>query len=128
MRRILLTIGISVLLIVGLTACGSDEKSEDAPVIGTCTITVEEFCEEKEMDLHEGDTVYDILLATGAEIADSDTGTGKAIESINGLENGSRGDMSGWMYTVNGKSPMDYSDKFEVSDGDSIVWEFAENM
>ncbi|MCI7146183.1 MAG: DUF4430 domain-containing protein [Clostridiales bacterium] len=128
MRRILLTIGISVLLIVGFTACGSDEKSEDAPVIGTCTITVEEFCEEKEMDLHEGDTVYDILQATGAEIVDSDTGTGKAIESINGLENGSRGDMSGWMYTVNGKSPMDYSDKFEVSDGDSIVWEFAEDM
>ena len=51
-----------------------------------------------------------------------------AIEAIEGVANGDKGEYSGWIYNVNGEMPMDYCDKLEVNDGDEIVWSFSEGL
>ena len=113
---------------LAITGCGSEDSGYDKEVIGTCTITIPDFCDAQEMEIHEGDTVYDILMATGVELAGTPGEGGMSIDMINGVENGSKGETSGWMYSVNGEFPTVYCDKLEVTDGDEIVWEFYEGM
>lgn len=110
-----------------MAGCGGSEDNGGA-TIGTCTITVQDQMEAAEYEIAEGDTVYDVLMKTGLAVSGEDTGNGTAIEAIGGVANGDKGKTSGWMYTVNDEAPMDYCDKLEVSDGDVIVWEFAEGM
>ncbi|MDD6191137.1 MAG: DUF4430 domain-containing protein [Firmicutes bacterium] len=130
MKRRLLAAVTAALMVLCLCACGTENgtNAEEQPVTGTCTISVDDFCDDMKIDIHEGDTVYDVLVATGAELETSDTGSGTAIDAINGIENGSEGPMSGWMYEVNDETPMDYCDKHEVSDGDDIEWDFSDGM
>ena len=120
-----LTLTVCCLTFVG---CGSEDSGYDKEVIGTCTITIPDFCDAQEKDILEGDTVYDILMASGVELAGTPVEGGMSIDMINGVENGSKGETSGWMYSVNGEFPTVYCDKLEVKDGDEIVWEFYEGM
>ena len=71
---------------------------------------------------------YDILMKTDLAVSGKDTGDGIAIEAIEGVANGDKGEYSGWIYNVNGEMPMDYCDKLEVNDRDEIVWTFSEGM
>lgn len=132
MRKKATYIIISVMIILTLSlcmaGCGGSDDSSDAPVIGTCTVTIADQLEETEYDINEGDTIYDIMVKTGIAVSAEDTGNGLAIEAIGGVANGDMGKLSGWLFTVNGEMPMDYCDKIEVNDGDEIVWDFAEGM
>ncbi len=83
--------------------------------------------------LREGDTVYDLLervvnakhllLETSGSAANPfDTVYVKAIESIYEKE---YGDLSGWMFSVNGEFPSVSCTEYEPSDGDSILWAYT---
>ena len=111
-----------------MACCGNSDDNSDAPVIGTCTVTIADQLEETEYDINEGDTIYDVMMKTGIAISAEDTGNGLSIEAIGGVANGDMGKLSGWLFTVNGEMPMDYCDQIEVKDGDEIVWDFAEGM
>ena len=50
---------------------------------------------------------------------------GHYITGIGGLEAGDYGDNSGWLYKVNGWYPNFGASKYEVMDGDVIVWEYS---
>ena len=126
--RIIISIITSLALSLCMAGCGGSDDSSDAPVIGTCTVTIADQLEETEYDINEGDTIYDIMVKTGIAVSAEDTGNGLAIEAIGGVANGDMGKLSGWLFTVNGEMPMDYCDKIEVNDGDEIVWDFAEGM
>ena len=89
--------------------------------------------EPTKLQLQEGDTAYDLLVrvaryyeipldAVGAE--DSPFGSAY-ISGINNLYENSCGDMSGWMFTVNGEYPDTGCDSYEVQDGDVICFEYS---
>ena len=100
----------------------------EAPKIKTCTITVDDFCSSKTIEIVEGETVYDILKKTGASVSARNTGYGVYIEGINGRFEFDEGPTSGWVYTVNGSRPSTSCNKYEVKSGDKIVWTYVEEM
>lgn len=74
----------------------------------------------------EGDTVYDVLMQAVSEhhIAVDNRGAQGAayIAGINSLYEFDYGDLSGWMYRVNGAFPDVGCQSCTVSDGDVIEW------
>lgn len=100
----------------------------EAPKIKTCTITVDDFCSSKTIEIVEGETVYDILKKTGASVSARNTGYGVYIEGINGRFEFDEGPTSGWVYTVNGSRPSTSCNKYKVKSGDKIVWTYVEEM
>lgn len=125
MRKIFAAVLAAAVLCLCMAGCGA---GEEAKIIGTCTLTVQDQLQDEKVDIAEGDTVYDILMKTDLAVSGKDTGDGIAIEAIEGVANGDKGEYSGWIYNVNGEMPMDYCDKLEVNDGDEIVWSFSEGM
>ncbi|MCQ2546363.1 MAG: DUF4430 domain-containing protein [Clostridia bacterium] len=117
---------VSVSFCLCIAGCGSEDDGGE--VVGACTLSVQDQIQEDEYEISEGDTVYDILMKTELAVSAEDTGNGLSVEAIEGVANGDKGKTSGWLFTVNGEMPMNYCDKVEVSDGDEIVWEFAEGM
>ena len=57
-----------------------------------------------------------------------ETGWGPFVSCIAGKCEGSDGAMSGWMYQVNGKTPMVGAHEYSVKDGDEVVWYFSRSM
>lgn len=68
-----------------------------------------------------GSTVYDALVATGAEVG----GSPAYVSSINGIGEGEAGSASGWMYMVNGQVPTVAGNELVLQDGDSIKWYYG---
>ncbi|OUO32517.1 DUF4430 domain-containing protein [Olsenella sp. An293] len=78
-----------------------------------------------DVDVPEGSTVYDALVATGADVNASDSDYGMYVAGINGLAGGDFGDMSGWMFEVNGEMAEVGCSQLEVADGDAITWTYV---
>ena len=78
-----------------------------------------------EFQIEEGDSVYDILTeaAQSYGIQVDNTGSGFVyIAGINYLYEFDFGDLSGWIYHVNGESPSVGCGDYILSDGDRIEW------
>ena len=73
----------------------------------------------------EDATVYDALMASGADVQVEDSEYGKFIVAINGLENGADGKASGWVYTVNDNDVNASCDKYILANDDVVTWKFA---
>lgn len=119
--------------------------SEKEDAIGTVTITIR--CDtvadsgashiptdgvmlpQTELAVCEGDTVYDILseAAAGEQIHLETSGIGKSIyvEGINNLYEFDFGDLSGWVYYVNGERPSVSCGEYLLADQDSIEWMYT---
>ena len=76
----------------------------------------------------EGDTVFDVLKAVCSaadiqlEYTFSSLYGSNYVEGINNLYEFDCGEESGWMYKVNGWFPNYGCSKYELHDGDVIVW------
>lgn len=90
-----------------------------------CYITVDGYCSSKQIQLKGGESVYDILKATGADVSARNTGYGLYVEGINGRFEFDEGPTSGWVYTVNGTRPSTSCSNYEVKSGDKIVWTYV---
>lgn len=55
------------------------------------------------------------------------TNEGNYISKIKGLEQFDNGDLSGWMYTLNGKYPTKGVDEQKLSDGDAIIFHYTDD-
>ncbi len=81
--------------------------------------------------LRDGDTVYDILDRAirhnkiQMECAYSVNYASVYVKGINHLYEFSCGELSGWMYTVNGIFPNYGCSKYVLRDGDEIVWSYT---
>lgn len=75
--------------------------------------------------LEPGATVYDALASSGVSFNAKATGYGMYVSSIAGLAEKEHGGMSGWMYSVNGVTPNVACSSYELSDGDSVYWWYA---
>ena len=72
------------------------------------------------MELEEGATVFDALK----KVATSIGGNKRYVSSINGLAEKEHGALSGWIYDVNGSTPMVPCGEYELKNGDSVQWHY----
>lgn len=72
-----------------------------------------------------GATPYDALCALGLSVNARSTGYGTYVAAIGGLAEKEHGSQSGWMYSVNGNTPMTACNNYVLSDGDSVVWYYV---
>lgn len=88
---------------------------DDGILLDTASVTIE-----------EGDTVYDVLweAAAKAKIHLETTGSGDSVyvQGIGHIYEFDFGDLSGWMYFVNGASPSVSCGEYVLADGDRVEW------
>ena len=74
---------------------------------------------------NEGATVYDALCALGLSVNAHGSSYGTYVSAIGGLAEKQHGGTSGWMYSVNGTTPMTACSNYVLSDGDNVVWYYV---
>ena len=70
---------------------------------------------------NEGATVYDALCALGLSVNAHGSSYGTYVSAIGGLAEKQYGGTSGWMYSVNGTTPMTACSNYVLSNGDNVV-------
>ena len=113
-------------------AAGADAKENGAADAAESKVTVSvtmpegasASSESAEVSIPAEGTVYDALMATGWDVQAEDSDYGKYVTSINGIANGSEGEMSGWVFTVNNEQVMEGCDACKLADGDTVEWTF----
>ncbi len=74
---------------------------------------------------NEGATVYDALCALGLSVSAHGSSYGTYVSAIGGLAEKQYGGTSGWMYSVNGATPMTACSNYVLSNGDNVVWYYV---
>lgn len=74
---------------------------------------------------NEGATVYDALCALGLSVNAHGSSYGTYVAAIGGLAEKRYGGTSGWMYSVNGSTPMTACSNYVLSNGDNVVWYYV---
>ena len=124
---------------------GEDEVKENA--IGTVTLTIRcdavagraehipangIILDVTEFAIAEGDSVYTILTeaARKHKIQLENDGNAKYayISGINYLYELDYGDLSGWVYLVNGERVSVGASEYKLKDGDVIEWHYSTNL
>ena len=83
---------------------------------------------EKEVVFYEGESVFNVLLREmkqnkiHLEFTDTPIYNSAYIEGIANLYEFDCGELSGWMYCVNGVFPGFGCSQYELKDGDKIEW------
>lgn len=91
-----------------------------------------EFCSKITVAIGEDQTVSEVLETVcrreGIALDRSGAGRSVYVRGIGGVYEFDGGSGSGWVYTVNGKSPNVSCGTFAVSPGDEIVWEYVTSV
>ncbi|MEI4828564.1 DUF4430 domain-containing protein [Bacillus sp. FJAT-53711] len=111
----------------------SEPKPEPKPEVKTVTISVRDdqstVLGGTEVELQDGDTVFKVLARTmkqkGIQMEASGSGSSVYVRGINNLYEKDKGDLSGWMYRVNGANANISAGKYKVKQGDKIEWFYA---
>lgn len=115
------TIGV-VTLTIRCDAVVGKSDSEHIPSDGVLLQTVE-------LPIEEGDTVYDILCDAAQiykiRVDNRGSDTMAYIAGIGYLYEFDFGDLSGWVYRVNGESASVGCGEYVLSDGDRIEWHYS---
>ena len=84
--------------------------------------------------VNEGDSVFDVLIremqSAGIHLESNVTPVYKTnyVEGINNIYEFDAGELSGWMYKVNGKFPSKGASEVKVKPGDVIEWVYTCNL
>ncbi len=79
-----------------------------------------------EMELCEGETVYDLLIQSARTYSISvENGSTSYIQGIAHIREQEYGPLSGWVYLVNGKSPSVGCDRYVLQPGDRVEWVYS---
>lgn len=102
------------------------QAAEDIVVPVSITMPESAGTEPKtiEVTVADGSTVLQATEAAGWDVQVENSDYGKFVTSINGIANGSEGDASGWVYTVNDEQVMEACDVRQLTAGDSVQWSF----
>ena len=88
--------------------------------------------DDTEFSIDEGDTVFDVLISATKKAKISldynSSGDTVYIRGINGLYEFDCGELSGWMYKVNGKTPNVGCSGYKLKNGDVIEWVYTTNI
>ena len=74
---------------------------------------------------NEGATAYDALCALGLSVNAHGSSYGTYVAAIGGLAEKEHGSTSGWMYSVNGTTPMTACSNYVLKNGDNVVWYYV---
>lgn len=142
--------GILVVLLTDITLpenyYGSVHSKENS--IGTVTMSIRcdtvagknaahipengTILDTAEFEIENGDSVYDILLEASKKyeihVETSGADSTVYVEGIANIYELDFGDLSGWMYWVNGSSPTVSCGEYELSPGDEIEWFYTCDM
>lgn len=89
---------------------------------------------EKTVTFCEGESVFDVLLretrknSIHMEYVDTPIYNSAYIEGINNLYEFDCGELSGWMYSVNGWFPNYGCSRYSLKEGDRIEWVYTCNL
>jgi len=121
---------VIVICSLMLCACGINNPEDNGSneVLGTCFITIEGYCDNREVEVYNGDSVYDILKKSGANVSARSSGYGVYIEGINGRYEFDEGPTSGWVYYVNDAKANESCNKYIVNVGASITWDYVDEI
>ena len=152
MKKIMLII---LILCILLTGCKLSDNENQNKTGAYCTISVNcstvlahmdeldnnlaeyipkdgVILKETKVEIYKDDSVYDVLkrILKKNEILMEASFTGDLayVEGINNLYEFSCGELSGWMYCVNGEYPNVGCSSYKVKDGDKIEWNYTCNM
>lgn len=136
--------GIAFILFTDFQSADSYYKSASLKEnsIGTVTLTVRcdtiadksaahipddgVILDVTEFEIEDGDTVYDILTEAASEykihVETSGAGDSVYVEGINNIYEMDFGDLSGWMYFVNGSSASVSCGEYKLLADDEIEW------
>lgn len=87
--------------------------------------------EAQKVSFNEGESVFDVLLRETREnqihmeFVETPLYNSNYIEGINNIYEFDCGELSGWMYKVNGWFPNYGSSRYQLQDGDQIEWVFT---
>lgn len=92
-----------------------------------------EILPRTQMDFYEGDSVFDVLTYAarkfGLHIEFDGASSGLAyVNGINYLYEYAYGDLSGWIYLVNGEKQSVGCAGYTLEDGDEISWQYTLNL
>ncbi|MGM9663461.1 MAG: DUF4430 domain-containing protein [Eubacteriales bacterium] len=151
---VLIIVGLAVCLICVTDFRSTDdyyngESVSKENIIGTVTLTIRcdtivrksesEYIPDDgiilditEFEIEDGDTVYDILIEAARKYNIRIENDGNAemayISGINYLYEFDFGDLSGWVYHVNGVAPSVGCGEYKLSDGDTVEWLYTCNL
>ena len=119
-------LALSVCACGGTPAAEQEATTQDEPQIAV-TVEIDATAGEGELtsqdvELDEGSTAYDALVAATDDVNASDSDYGMYVAGINGLAAGDFGDMSGWMFEVNGEMAEVGCSEYQLADGDVVTW------
>ena len=86
------------------------------------------------MTFYEGESVFNVLLRTckqqgiHMEFVNTPIYNSAYIEGIHNLYEFDCGQLSGWIYKVNGWSPNYGCSRYALKDGDVIEWQYTCNL
>lgn len=112
-------------------ASTGDQGSSQQPSYVTVTVSVTSSAVGNPVSsggtftFNEGATVYDALCALGLSVNAQGSSYGTYVSAIGGLAEKEHGGTSGWMYSVNGTSPMTACSNYVLSNGDNVVWYYV---
>lgn len=75
--------------------------------------------------IKEDDTVYDVLITAAKQYKLQIDYSGGYVKGIGGIYEFDWGELSGWMYFVNGKSAEVGCNNYTVKNGDTVEWHYT---
>ena len=115
----------------GSQASGSEGQQFPAADIVTVSVSVSSnavgnpVSASGSYSFNPGATPYDALCALGLSVNARSTSYGTYVAAIGGLAEKEHGGTSGWMYSVNGSTPMTACTNYVLSSGDVVVWYYV---
>lgn len=112
-------------------ASAGDQGASQEPSYVTVTVSVSSSAVGNPVSsggtftFNEGATVYDALCALGLSVNAHGSSYGTYVSAIGGLAEKQYGGTSGWMYSVNGSTPMTACSNYVLSNGDNVVWYYV---
>lgn len=112
-------------------ASAGDQGTSQEPSYVTVTVSVTSSAVGNPVSsggtftFNEGATVYDTLCALGLSVNAHGSSYGTYVAVIGGLAEKQYGGTSGWMYSVNGATPMTACSNYVLSNGDNVVWYYV---
>lgn len=101
-----------------LKAGHEDFVPDDGIILNSYSVTIK-----------NGSTAYDALSeacsANGIKLSSNKSVYGVYVSGINNIDEFDCGKQSGWLYSVNGKSPSKSSDNYKLKNGDKVVFSYT---
>lgn len=77
------------------------------------------------LDVDKNSNALSVLKTLAAKNGKEVAGSDYYVSGIGGLYEKQHGPMSGWMYSVNGVAPNKAAIKYDLNDGDQVVWYYV---